>query len=148
MMIISTTNVEQAKTQIKKALENKENPVIVQAQDDAFNRKLLEYGKFDILLDVEAGKRKDLLKQLDSGFNHVLAAIAAKNKVALGIDLAQLAKLEKKEKAIRLARIIQNLKIARRARVSITLINAQNKEQARSLLISLGASTEQTNSKL
>ena len=139
-MTINTTNVEQAKRLIK---QSKEKPIIVQAQDDVFNRKLLEYGKFDILLDIEAGNRKDKLKQADSGFNHVLAVIAAKNHVALGIDLAAIVSLPKKEKARRLARIKQNLALCRKAKTKIKMLNAHDAKAAQSLLISLGASTQQ-----
>jgi len=43
--MISTNNIEQAKRLIK---NSKEKPILVKAQDDHFNRKILEYGKFDI----------------------------------------------------------------------------------------------------
>src|SRR3989304_1605619 len=95
-MIINATNIEQAKGLIK---SSKEKPIIVQAQNDDFNRKILEYGKFDILLSPEAGKRKRTLRNIDSGFNHVLAKIAEKNNVAIGINLAEISKLAKEEKA-------------------------------------------------
>jgi len=75
--MISTTNLEQAKNLINKA---KEKPIIVQASSNSFNRKMLEYGKFDILLSPETGNRRDKIKSLDSGLNHVLAKIATKNK--------------------------------------------------------------------
>jgi RNase P/RNase MRP subunit p30 len=143
--MITTPNIEQAKRLIK--LE-KEKPVIVQAQDDDFNRKMLEYGKFDILLSPEAGIRKHKLRQLDSGFNHVLAEIAVKNKVAIGIDIAEISRLEKKEKAIRLSRIAQNIKICRKAKTQIKALNAKDKKDAAALLTSLGASAKQAKTSL
>lgn len=140
--MISTANLEQAKKQIKimKELE-KEKPVIIEAQDDSFNRKILEYGHFDILLSPEKGKRKDSLRQRDSGLNHVLAKIASKNKVAIGFDLKEISGLEKKQKAIRLARIIQNIKVCRKSKTNLAL--SAGKTNASSFLISLGASTPQ-----
>jgi RNase P/RNase MRP subunit p30 len=97
-MIISTSNLEQVKNQIKKS---KDKPLIIEAQNDEFNRKILEYGHFDIILGIEKGDRKRTLRNIDSGFNHVLAHIAAKNRVSLGIDLTELKNLGKKELALR-----------------------------------------------
>ena len=79
--MINTDKIEKAKLMIK---ESKERPLVLLAQDDNFNRKILEYGKFDVLLSIERGERKDSLRQVDSGFNHVLAVIAAKNKISFG----------------------------------------------------------------
>ncbi len=138
--MISTTNIEQAKALIK---TSKEKPLIVLAQNDDFNRKALEYGKFDILLNIESGKRERTLRNIDSGFNHVLAKIAAKNNVALGIDMHELSKLEKKEKAERIEKIMQNIRICRKSKTKIALLNYKDKKDAFSFLISLGASTKQ-----
>lgn len=138
--MISTNNIEQAKNEIKKS---KEKPIIVLAQNDEFNRKALEYGHFDILLGVEKGERKRGLRQIDSGFNEVLAHIAAKNKIALAIDVEELSALPREEKAKRLERIIQNIKLCRKAGVKIKLLNIKDEKSAFAFLISLGASTEQ-----
>lgn len=141
MNIISALNLEQTKQLIKKA---KEKPIIVQAQDDEFNRKILEYGKFDILLDIHSGQpRKDKLKQKDSGFNEVLARIAAKNNISIGIDLEKLRDLEKKEKALAVGRIAQNISLCRKSKTQIALLNIRDNRDARSFLMSLGASSEQ-----
>jgi len=140
MQIINTPNIEQAKKEIR---NSKTKPIIVKAQNDDFDRKLLEYGKFDILIGIETEKRKNTLRQLDSGFNHILSKIASKNNINLGIDLEEVSKLEKKEKAIILARIIQNIKICRKAKTRLAILNAKDKKDAFHFLISLGASTQQ-----
>lgn len=142
MKLISNTNIEKTKQLIKKSAE-KDKLIIVQAQNDVYNRKILEYGKFSILLGVEAGSRKNTLRQIDSGLNHVLAKIAAKNKIALGTDLSEIQKLSKNEKAKRLAKIAQNIKICRKAKCKIVLLNYSDKKDAQNLLLSLGASTSQ-----
>jgi len=141
--MISTSDVSKAKHLIK---NSKEKPIIIEAQDIKFNRKMLEYGKFDILLNIEKTKpnKKDKPKQLDSGLNHVLAKLSAKNKVFLGIDLEEIRSLEKKEKAKRLSYIKQNIKIARKAKTNLILINYKDKLNAQSLLLSLHASTSQS----
>ncbi|MCX8158828.1 MAG: hypothetical protein N3D20_00845 [Candidatus Pacearchaeota archaeon] len=137
--MIITPNIENAKNLIKK----EKKPIIIKAQDDNFNRKILEYGKFDVLLSLELGKRKDSLKQMDSGLNHVLAKIAAKNHIAIGIDINEINNLKNKEKATILGRIIQNIKICRKSKTKLKLFNYKDKRNAFSLLLSLGASTPQ-----
>ena len=139
--MINTNNIEQAKKLIK---SSKEKSIIIKAQSLEFNRKILEYGKFHILLSIESSiEKKDKPKQLSSGLNHVLANIATKNNIAMGIDIREIRKLEKKEKAQRLARIKQNIKICRKAKTKIKLLNYKDKRDAIFLLISLGASTQQ-----
>src|SRR3989338_2794474 len=137
--MIDTRNIELAKQLIKK----REKPPIVMAQDDHFNRKLLDYGKFDMLLSIEKGKRRKNLRQIDSGFNHVLAAIAKRNNIKLGIDLAEITALKKEDKPDRLARIMQNIKICRKFNVGLRVINYRDGRNAASFLLSLGASTKQ-----
>jgi len=130
-MIISTPNINKAKDQIKKS----KPPIIVQSPSNEFSRKILEYGKFQILL-LPKGKR-DRLKQLDSGLNHVLAKLAAKNKVAIGIDIKSLSSLPPKQKAIELSRLKQNIKICRKAKCQIKLLNPKDSKDAQALLHSL-----------
>ena len=138
--MISTSNIEQAKNIIK---NSKEKPLVVMAQNDEFNRKILEYGRFDILLGVESGNRKRSLRNIDSGFNHVLGEIARKNKVSIGIDVKELSRLNKEQRAMYLERIMQNIRICRKSGAKITLLNYEDKLSAFSLLLSLGASTQQ-----
>lgn len=135
--IITEKDPEKAKKMIAKS--NK--PIILLARDDNYNRKMLEYGKFDMLLSPELEPGEDKLKQMNSGLNHVLAKIAAKKKIAIGIDLEKIKNLEKKEKAIILARIKQNINICRKAKARLGLLNKS--KETPSLLISLGASTSQ-----
>lgn len=139
-MIINNPNLEQAKLQIKKA---QEKPIVVQGQDDIFNRKILEYGKFDILLSPEAGHRKQKLKQQDSGFNEVMGRIAAKNSVAIGIDFETIRKEDPKELSLHLARLEQNIALCRKTNTKIVCINYHDARNASALLSILGASTKQ-----
>ncbi len=137
--MINTANIEEA----KKLIPREKKPIMVIRQNDEFNRKILEYGKFDVLVSVERGERKKYARQINSGLNHVLAAIAVKNNIALGIDFNELEGWDKKEKAETLCRIIQNIKICRKAGMKIAVINAKDKQAVFNLLISLGASTSQ-----
>ncbi len=138
--IINTLDIEKARKMIREA---KSKPIIVKAQDNEFNRKILEYGKFDILLDVESGSKKDSLKQMDSGLNEIIARIATKNNITIGLDLKEISNLDKKQKAITLARSSQNLKILRKTKTKLKALNYKDKIDVFSLLLSLGASSQQ-----
>jgi len=138
-MIIQETNPEKAKMIIKKS----KPPIIVQSTSDAFSRTILEYGKFQILL-LPKLQGKDKLKRLDSGLNHVMAKIATKNNISIGIDISEFKKINKKEKSIQLAKIKQNIKICRKAKCQIKLLNYNDEKNAKELLTSLGASSQQT----
>jgi ribonuclease P/MRP protein subunit RPP1 len=142
--MISTNNVEQA----KKLIKSESKPIIIRAQDDVFNRKILEYGKFDILLSPETGIRRESLRQSDSGLNEIVARIAAKNKVAIGIDLEDIRRLPKEEKAKRLIKIRQNLEICRKTKTQIKVLSNQPKQLVSSFITSLGGSSQQAKSSI
>jgi RNase P/RNase MRP subunit p30 len=126
--MINTPNIEKAKKQIKSS----KPPIIVNAQTLEFNRKILEYSKIQILL------------ALTTPLNHIQAKIATKNNIAIGLDLQELRKLEKKQKAKRLETIKQNIKILRKAKTKIRLLNQKDFKNAQAFLITLGASSQQT----
>jgi RNase P/RNase MRP subunit p30 len=135
--MINTSDLEKA----KRLLRAEKSPRIVFAQNDIFNRKILEYGNFEVLLSVEKD-HKSKLRQTDSGFNHVLAKIASSKNIALGFDLEEIKSLDKVEKANRLAKILQNIAICRKAKTSIA-VKISDIYAAKDFLIGLGASTLQ-----
>jgi len=145
LQTISTRSLPEAQKLIQKAKRENKRPIIVQAQDIEFNRKILEYGKFDILLSIEkhAEKHKDVAKQLDSGLNEIMARIATKKNIAMGINLEEIRGLEEREKALRLMRIAQNLKVCKKAKTKIAINTKYDKKDLASFLINLGASTKQ-----
>ena len=139
--MIITKKIEEAKNKIKKSSEK---PLIVISQDDLFNRKIVEYGKFDILLSPEKGNRSNSIRKINSGLNHVIAKIAAKNKISIGIDIDEIKKLSKNEKAERLSKIKQNLEICRKSKTKIIALSKnENRKNVFNFLISLGASNNQ-----
>ena len=140
MNILNTNNFNEIVKQIKNI---KEGPLVIQAQNEDFDRKVLEYGKFQTLLSPESSAGKNKIRQTDSGLNHVTAKIAAKNNISIGINLNEIKNLEKKEKAERLAKIKQNIKICRKAKTKLAILGASEQE-SRELLLSLDASTHQT----
>ena len=130
------------------SLKNKKfsGKIAVFGRDDNFNRRALETLKIDYLVSPELGERKDTLKQRDSGLNHVLAKIAKTNKIVIVIDFVDVNKLKGKAKALRLARVIQNIKICRRAKCKMEIWDLSGKGNEKALKafgFSLGMSSQQ-----
>ena len=120
--------------------------IAVCGKDDVFNRRMLEKTQIDFLVSPEAGKRKDGLKQRDSGLNHVLAKIAQKNKISIVINFSEINSIkDRKEKALRLGRVLQNIKVCRRAGCKIKIIVEKDADiiGLRAWAFSLGMSSQQ-----
>ncbi len=145
MQIINTTDLNKAKKEIQTFKKEKpKSQIVVQAQDEKFNRKILENKDVDIFLDPHTHNRKEYLKQRDSGLNEFLCKLAKENNIKIGIDISKLTKLEKKQKSKILARIIQNIKLCKRTKTQIILFpNTHKKQDILSFFISLKGSTEQ-----
>ena len=148
--LINTKGDEKEARKIVDALKKSNKTMCVMGSDNMFNRRVLETMKVHYLVSPEIYHKRDNLKQRDSGLNHVTATIAAKNKIGIIIDMANLQKQERQEKAQRLARIIQNIDIAKKAKCDIKVASLAttkeqtiSKENRKNFLISLGASTQQ-----
>ena len=103
---------------------DKRKLIIFSSDNDELNRKILEKEKINILL-LNQSKRKDFQKQRNSGFNHVLAKIAKKNNVTIGINLDEIINSKGKSKAEILARIKQNIKICNKNKLKMKFIRTQ-----------------------
>ena len=144
MQIINTSNLNQARKQIQELKkENKE--VIVKAQDNEFNRKILENKDVHIFLNPHLHDRKNKLKQRDSGLNEILCKLATKNNIEIGISLKEITQLPKNEKATILSRIIQNIKLCKRTKTKIIIYPKKDykKQDIMSFFLTLNASTKQ-----
>ncbi len=121
-MIIETDSLNQLRKEIQKLKkQNSKEEIIVKAKTPEFNRKVLENREVNTLLSPEFHNRKDFQKQRDSGLNEFLCKLAKKNNITIGIDLDNLKDLNKKQKAILLARIKQNTMLCKKAKTKITL---------------------------
>ncbi len=117
--IIKETNFEKARNLINK--QKKEKPsqkIIFVSKDDNLTRKILEKTQTDILVILQSG-RKDYQKQRNSGLNHVLANIAKKKNIQIGICLDEIISSKDKEKTDILARVMQNIKLCKKAKVQM-----------------------------
>jgi RNase P/RNase MRP subunit p30 len=146
-LVISAKTFEQAKKAIQK---NKNSTIIFTGNDDELNRKVIEKLPVNILL-INQSARKDKQKQRNSGLNQVLAKIAKRNNMQIGINFDEIAESEGKIKAGILARIMQNIKICNKNKIQIKFINQNKKNQRniydlKSLGLTLGMPTWMTKS--
>lgn len=122
-ILIQETNFDKARKLIK---ENSGKKIIFTSDDDELNRKILEKEKINVLL-LNMEKRKDFQKQRNSGLNHILAKLAKKKDVKIGINLDEIIKTSEKEKARILARIKQNIEICNKEKVNMGFVYKNNK---------------------
>lgn len=116
----------------KKIRENKDKEIIFASNDDETNRKILEKEKINILLLRQKG-RKDRQKQRNSGLDLVMAKLAKKKDVVIGIDYDELVSSEGKEKAEILSRIKQNVKLCNKEKLKMKFIAVKNRKDEHDL---------------
>ena len=126
-ILIRETDFNKARKLIR---ENKGKEIIFSSNDDDFNRKIIEKENINILLINQIG-RKDFQKQRNSGFNQVIAKIAKKKKVVIGINLDEI--INSNEKAQILARIKQNIKLCNKNKLEMKFISFKHKRNPHDL---------------
>ena len=136
-IILTETNFSKLRDAIKK---NKDDKIIFTSKNDELNRKVLEKLPIQILL-INLEDKKDYQKQRDSGFNQVMAKIAKKNKIQIGINFDELISSKNKEKII--SRVIQNIKLCNKYKIQMKFISKtkQNILNLKSLGLVLGMPT-------
>ncbi len=114
---------EKSARQIIASLKDKKEKKIIAflGGDDALNRRAIESLKIDYLVSPEGNTKFDNLKQRDSGLNHVVARMAAEKGVKIIIDMKEVASLKGKEKAVRISRVMQNVRICRKVKCQILI---------------------------
>jgi RNase P/RNase MRP subunit p30 len=129
-IVIQENNFDRARKLIQ---ENSGKRIIFSSEDEEVSRKVLEKENIEIFLLNQAGKR-DYQKQRNSGFNHVMAKLAKKKEIVIGINLDELIKSSEKEKAAILARIRQNIKICSKNRLKMKFIYKNQKRNLHDLM--------------
>ena len=130
LAIISERTFERARSEIRKAA-GLGKKVIFTSGDDELNRKILEKEKVEILMPLLKGRR-DFQKQRNSGFNHVLAKLAEKSNVVIGVNLNEIIDSKGKEMASVLSRVSQNIRLCAKNRLKMKFL-ASNRENARDI---------------
>lgn len=127
MVLVYEKTFEKARNTIAKALKkNPKQKITFTSEDDELNRKILEKlgEQIDALLIIQSD-RKDFMKQRNSGFNHVMAKVAKKNKVVIGICLDEIITKKEKEMAEILARVRQNIKICNKNKLRMKFVESE-----------------------
>lgn len=137
--IVSGKDFNEARKRIR---ESKGKEIVFTSNDDELNRKVLEKENIAVLLINQKG-RKDKGKQRDSGFNQVLAKIAKKKGVSLGINLDEILMSSPEERAEILGRIRQNIKLCNKDKLKIRFIykDKGNNHDLKALGLVLGMPT-------
>jgi len=115
-IILREENFSRLKELIKK---NSNKEVIFSSDNDELNQKVLEKLKISVLL-INLEGRKDFAKQRNSGFNQVMAKLAKKNNILIGINLDEL--VLSYDKVRILARLRQNVEICNRNKIQMKFI--------------------------
>jgi len=126
----------------KKIRENKSKQIIFSGSDE-LNRKILEKENVDVLL-LNLKDRKDRMKQRNSGFNQVLAKIAKKKNVIIGINFDEIVGSKGVMKARILGRLKQNIMLCNKNKLKMKFLvfgNKRNGYDLKSLGLVLGMPT-------
>lgn len=141
---------EKEARRIIESLKGSGKIIAVIGKDNVLNRRAVETLKINYLVSPERGGKKDTLKQRDSGINHIVAKISKEKRIAIVINMSEVAELKSKEKSLRLGRLIQNMKICRKAGCNIQIASlAKDKKNVigergrKSFGVSLGMSSGQ-----
>jgi len=142
--VITNTNFEQIRKKVSEAKESSKK-VIFQSNDDELNLKIMEKLDIDVILINESG-RKDFGKQRNSGFNQVMSKLAKKKKITLGINFDEIIHSKGNEKAEIIARIIQNINLAKKDKLNVKFIsknqNIKDEYDIKALGLILGMNTK------
>lgn len=95
--------------------------------DDSLNRRAVETLDIDYLVSPERNTLRDTLKQRDSGLNHVVVKKAVERGVGIVVSMSEVAGLEGKEKAIRISKVMQNVRVARKCGCRILIASLGSK---------------------
>ena len=144
-MIITSNNLNEVRKQILKVLKEKPGEeIIIKAYDEEFNKKVLEIKGVNALLAPEFSSDKDKMKQRSSGLNEHLCRLAKKNNIKILIDLSEIKKLDKINKARIISRVIQNIELCKRTKTDMQIYpKTRIKQDILSFFVTLKGSTEQ-----
>ncbi len=139
-IIIQVGTFEKARKDLKAIKEKNPRKLIgFTGTDDDTNRKILEKLNVDIFMPLQH-YRKDFQKQRNSGLNQVLAKIAKKNNIKIGINLDEIINNKDKTKAEIIARVKQNIKLCSKNKLQMKFCGASTSKKGNYDLKALGLS--------
>lgn len=136
-IILTEKNFSRLKELVKK---NKGKEIIFSSNDDELNRKVIEKLEISGVL-ISLSGRRDYMKQRNSGLNQVIARLASKKRIFVGIDLDELILSKEKDKL--LSRLKQNIFLCNKHKVKMKFIFSGEKDifSLKSFGLSLGMPT-------
>lgn len=114
LVFIGNADISKLKSKIKLSCSKR-----IIKSDVSKDRNVIESRKADIIYEFESANRKDGVHFLNSGLNQVLAKLMNDKMVSYGISFSQLIGKSKTEQARILGRIMQNLKLVKKYKVSV-----------------------------
>ena len=102
--------------------KNRGKKLVFSSDDDELARKILEKEDVQIYMPILFYK-KDRQKQRESGLDHVMAKIAKKKNILIGINLREIISARGTKKAEILARISQNIKICNKNKLKMVFLD-------------------------
>ena len=141
IVIVNEYDAEKLRKEISNA-RKKGRIVAVLGNNDEINKIAINC-MADILLSPEFTRRRDFPDYRNSGLNQVLCREAARNNTAIGFNFSDILHLEGKDRALRLGRMIQNVRLCRKFHVPMilaTFAETENELRTSDELISFGVS--------
>jgi RNase P/RNase MRP subunit p30 len=105
----------------KKAFQLRSQGILTFVQCSDQDRAILERGSADVLFGAESTQPKDYMHQRGSGLNHVMCALAKKNRVAIGFSFAKILESSGSQRAQILGRMMQNIMLCRKYKVKTVI---------------------------
>lgn len=148
---IHTSIISSSKSMNK--LRNKTNLLIIESSDQ--DRQVFEKKSADIIFNLEESERNDKPHYRVSGMNHILAELAKNNELIVGFSFSKILNSNFTERAKKLGRIKQNIKLCKKYKVQTCFASFTNDplemrapKDLISLLITLGMDVPKAKSSL
>lgn len=135
-VILREKTFDRLRAEIKKAKSYGKIPMFISVDDDLI-RKISEKEN-GIVIVPELKNKQDRLYERGSGFDLVVAEFCKKNKHVLGILLDEVLESGGTEKGKMLARMKQNVKVAKKAKLEVRFVLASDLEIDKKNLFSFG----------
>lgn len=126
------TPIHMKKMEIKevssiKELNSVKKDSILKSQDPKLIRYILENKKIKAICSIEEDSLKDFMHSRNSNLNNIFCEIARKNNIGYAISISNL--LNSKNKISLFGKIFQNIKLCKKHKVKIYILNDSNKNQ-------------------
>jgi RNase P/RNase MRP subunit p30 len=99
------------------------------------NRQVLEQGHADVLFELETQQHRDFIYQKNSGLNHILAELAVKKEVIIGLSFSMLINSEPKNRPRLFGRLMQNMRLCKKYKAKMAIASfARAPEEMRAMV--------------